>query len=120
MDVKHYLPQEYNALTGGNFSVPTGFLEEVKKSGTLLWIRHVVVPNLTDTEAHIKGLGEFIKAIPNVEKVELLPYHILGVEKYGVMGKNYSLKDTLPMCKDKTKLLQDLILDIVSMEPRKD
>lgn len=113
-DVKHYLPQNYNALTGGNFSEPTKFLDAVKKNGTPLWIRHVVVPNLTDSEVHMKGLGEYVKTIPNVEKVELLPYHTLGVEKYTVMGINYPLKDTMCMCKEKTKQLQNIILDIVS------
>ncbi len=113
-DVKHYLPEEYKALTGGDFSIPTDFLNAVKQSKTPLWIRHVVVPNITDTEEHIKGLGEYIRAIPNVEKVELLPYHTLGVEKYSVMGADYPLKDTLPMCKEKTKELQKMILDIIS------
>lgn len=113
-DVKHYLPEEYKALTGGDFSVPTEFLNAVEKSKTPLWIRHVVVPNITDNEDHIKGLGEYIRAIPNVEKVELLPYHTLGVEKYSVMGADYPLKDILPMCKEKTKELQKLILDIIS------
>ncbi|MPN14433.1 Pyruvate formate-lyase-activating enzyme [bioreactor metagenome] len=101
-------------MTGGNFSEPTKFLDAVKKNGTPLWIRHVVVPNLTDSEVHMKGLGEYVKTIPNVEKVELLPYHTLGVEKYTVMGINYPLKDTMCMCKEKTKQLQNIILDIVS------
>lgn len=108
-DVKHYLPQNYNALTGGDFSVPIKFLDAVKKNGTPLWIRHVVVPNLTDSEEHIKGLRDYIKEIPNVEKVELLPYHTLGVDKYKVMGIRYPLTDTLPMCKEKTKQLQNMI-----------
>lgn len=120
LDVKHYSPQKYKELTGGDFSLATAFLDAVKKQGTPLWIRHVVVPNLTDDEEHIKGLGEFIKGIPNVEKVELLPYHILGVEKYKVMGINYPLKDTPPMCKEKTKRLQNIILDILSKGSRKD
>lgn len=113
-DVKHYLPQHYNELTGGDFSVPTKFLNDVKNKGTPLWIRHVVIPNLTDSKSHIKELGEYIKAIPNIEKVELLPYHTLGVEKYKVMGIDNLLKDTLPMCKEKTKQLQNMVLDIVS------
>ncbi|WP_304509465.1 pyruvate formate-lyase-activating protein [Anaerotignum sp.] len=120
LDLKHYLPQEYNELTGGDISFPTAFLDAVKEHGTSLWIRHVVVPNLTDDEEHIKGLGEFIKKIPNIEKVELLPYHTLGVEKYKVMGINYPLKDMLPMSKEKTTQLQDMIIDIVSKGSRKD
>jgi len=116
LDIKHYLPKSYKALTGGNLSVPTIFLDAVKKNGTPLWIRHVVVPNLTDSEDHIKGLGEYIKAIPNVKKIELLPYHTLGVEKYKVMGINYPLEGTLPMDREKTKHFQDMILDIITLE----
>lgn len=113
-DAKHYLPQNYKELTGGDFSIPTKFLDAVKRKGNPIWIRHVVVPNYTDSEEHIKGLSDYISKVPNVEKVELLPYHTLGVEKYKVMGINYPLKDTLPMCKEKTKQLQKMILDRVS------
>lgn len=108
-DVKHYLKEEYKNLTGGDISVPTTFLEEVQRSKTPIWVRHVVVPDLTDSESHILGLGEYIKNISNVEKIELLPYHTLGVEKYNRMGKAYSLKDILPMCKEKTKELQQMV-----------
>ena len=114
LDVKHYLSEHYNGLTAGDFSVPTKFLAAVKKKGIPLWIRHVVVPNLTDSKEHIKGLREYIKAIPNVEKVELLPYHTLGVEKYKVMGIKYPLKDLLPMSKEKTIQLQNMLLDSIS------
>ncbi|KXL53438.1 pyruvate formate-lyase 1-activating enzyme [Anaerotignum neopropionicum] len=114
LDVKHYLSEHYNGLTAGDFSVPTKFLEAVKKKGIPLWIRHVVVPNLTDSKEHIKGLREYIKAIPNVEKVELLPYHTLGVEKYKVMGIQYPFNDLLPMSKEKTIQLQNMLLDSIS------
>ncbi len=114
LDVKHYLAENYNGLTAGDFSVFTKFLDAVKKKGTPLWIRHVVVPNLTDSEVHINGLKEYIKGIPNVEKVELLAYHTLGIEKYKVMGIHYPFEDLQPMNKEKTKQLQNMLLDIIS------
>ena len=43
-----------------------------------LWLRHVVVPGLTDGEDHLAGLAEYVKGIRNVKRVELLPYHVLG------------------------------------------
>lgn len=108
-DAKHYIPEKYRELTGENFSFPTEFLQAVKKSKTHLWIRHVVVPNLTDSDEHIRGLGNYIATIPNVEKVELLPYHTLGVSKYEGMGIFYPLKDIPPMDKERTKKLQNMI-----------
>ena len=68
------------------------FLEAMKRNNTKMWIRHVVVPGLTDGEEHIKAENEYIKTIPNVEKVELLPYHLLGVNKYESMKLKYPLE----------------------------
>lgn len=53
------------------------FLNALKKHQTKIWIRHVVVPGITDSEDHMAQLKAYIQTIPNVEKVELLPYHYL-------------------------------------------
>ena len=65
-----------------------------------MWIRHVVVPGLTDGEEHIKRFNEYIQDIPNVEKVELLPYHLLGVNKYEGLNIPYPLEGTPEMNKE--------------------
>lgn len=108
-DAKHYTPKGYQCLTGGAFSIPTEFLQAVAKSQTPLWVRHVVVPDLTDDEEHIGRMGEYIQEIPNVKRVELLPYHTLGVDKYKEMQREYPLCGVLPMDQEKTKQLQSMI-----------
>ncbi|RDU24774.1 pyruvate formate-lyase-activating protein [Anaerosacchariphilus polymeriproducens] len=113
-DVKHYIPEMFRKLTGGNFNIISNFLDALKKSGTPIWIRHVIVPGLTDTEEHIRRLKDYISGIPNVEKIELLPYHTLGAKKYEKMGIDYPLKDIEPMDKEETKKLQNMILNIES------
>lgn len=115
-DVKHPSPTGYQKLTGGNSTVPIQFLDAVEKSDTRLWMRHVVVPHLTDEEAHLNALGEYIKKYSKVEKVELLPYHTLGVDKYKTMGLAYALQDTAPMSKEETKKLQHTINGIMAFE----
>jgi pyruvate formate lyase activating enzyme len=57
-----------------------------------MWIRHVLCPTLTDREEDLIKLKEFISTLKNVEKVEVLPYHTLGVSKYEKLGLNYALK----------------------------
>ena len=84
LDVKHYTPEGYKAVTGQSMEIP-------------LWLRHVAVPGLTDGESHLAGLAEYIKGIRNVKRVELLPYHVLGVPKYHAMGIPYSLEGVPPM-----------------------
>lgn len=113
-DIKHELSEEYHQLTGGDISVPTGFLEAVKKKGVPLWIRHVVVPGYTDGEEHIRRLSAVIKNIPNVQKVELLPYHVMGVEKYHALGIPYSLEGVPPMDQKKLQYLQKMVTDLIA------
>lgn len=109
LDIKQVDEEGYKNLTGKGKSGLDQFLKVVDKSGTKLWIRHVVVPNLTDSKEHIKKLAGIIKNIKNVEKVELLPYHTLGVNKYDKLGVKYRLKDTQAMDREKCKELEEYL-----------
>ena len=55
------------------------------------WLRYVLVPGYSDAEADIRALGERLGGYKQVERVEILPYHTLGVHKYEAMGKEYRL-----------------------------
>ena len=96
-DVKHYSEGPYRALTGGDIRRPAAFVEAVRRAGVPMWVRHVVVPSLTDGPDHLAGLEAYIQTLPNVEKVELLPYHTLGVRKYEALGISYTLAGVPPM-----------------------
>ena len=113
-DIKHMVPENYHELTGGEITVATAFLEAVKANGVPLWIRHVVVPGLTDGESHIRQLGEMIKTIPNVQKVELLPYHTMGVEKYHALGIPYSLENVPSLEQKKLQYLQNVLTEMIA------
>lgn len=97
LDVKHYTPAGYEKITGHPPDEAARFLAAVQKSGTPLWIRHVVVPGLTDGEEHMEGLRRFLKTLRNVQKVELLPYHVLGASKYHNLAIPYPLDNVPPM-----------------------
>lgn len=99
-DVKHYLPDEYQKLTGMPMNETMRFLKIAQEMKVPMWIRHVVVPGLTDGEEHIAGLRKFVDGLSCVERVELLPYHRLGVHKYENMKLPYSLADTPVMNPD--------------------
>ena len=73
----------------------------------------VDVPGITDSEDHMAQLKAYIQTIPNVEKVELLPYHLLGTNKYKVMNIPYSLEGVPAMDKKKTEMLQQTYFDHV-------
>lgn len=108
-DVKHLSEEGYKDMTGIDMEESEKFLEACMRSGTKLWIRQVVVPGKTDSEEYILKLKEFIKTLDNVEKVELLPYHLLGVNKYETLGIKYRLDGVPSMDKDRCNELYELL-----------
>lgn len=108
-DVKHYTDEGYRRVTGRERAESLRFLETAQRMETPLWIRHVVVPGLTDSEAHLQGLREYLKTLRNVQRVELLPYHTLGVSKYETLGIPYPLEGVPPMEAEKLTHWQQIM-----------
>lgn len=96
-DVKHYRPEDYRRLTGREMDATLAFAEAAGRAGVPMWVRHVVVPGLTDSAAHMAGLRDYVATLPGVERVELLPFHKLGAHKYGRLGRTDPLAHTPPM-----------------------
>lgn len=97
LDIKHEDEDQHKVITGLSRTDFHSFLDAVKRNGNHMWIRHVVVPDLTDGEDHIEKLAEYINTIPNVDKVELLGYHTLGISKYKKLGIPYRLEGVPPL-----------------------
>ncbi|SFD49990.1 pyruvate formate-lyase-activating protein [Clostridium uliginosum] len=110
-DIKDFTREGYKNVTSMEIDESLIFLEAMKRNNTKMWIRHVVVPGLTDGEEHLKELKAYIDNIPNVEKIELLPYHLLGVNKYESLGIKYPLEGVKSMDKDLTKKYQQEIFE---------
>ncbi|MGG7165514.1 pyruvate formate-lyase-activating protein [Clostridium ihumii] len=119
LDVKHKDNDGYIALTGQNTHDVNIFLEALRKSDCRVWIRHVVVPGYTDTKEHMDKIAKVInEEIPNVDRIDLLPYHLLGVNKYEVLGIKYKLDGVPAMDKEKTKELQDYLISLVNFDKK--
>ncbi|WP_270568036.1 pyruvate formate-lyase-activating protein [Clostridium beijerinckii] len=115
-DIKHFTPEGYKNVTLMNIDESLKFLEAMKRNNTKMWIRHVVVPGLTDDVEHLKELKKYIDEIPNVEKVELLPYHLLGTNKYEGLGIKYPLENVKAMDKELIKKYQKEIFGYYSYD----
>ena len=112
-DIKHITPDAYHRITGAAMDETLHFLQAVQEANIPIWIRHVVVPGLTDGEEHIRALGQYIKKIGNVQRVELLPYHLLGVNKYRIMGQTYPLEGVPAMDEKTVEQYQCLLDDVI-------
>lgn len=106
LDLKHVDEEGFKELTGHSMEELKKFLKTLKKVKNKVWVRHVIVPGITDSEEHLDRLAELINTIDNVERIELLPYHTIGAHKYEQLNIPYKLKDLHPMDKEKTKELQ--------------
>ena len=115
-DIKHVTSEGYKNLTGLDGRGAYDFLNIAQKQKVPLWIRHVVVPDITDSKEHFEKLASIINDINYIEKIELLPYHTLGVNKYETMGIKYRLKDTEPMSKEKIKEKEKILLEMLRID----
>lgn len=114
LDIKHYDPYFFKALTGIDQKPLLDFMKLIEGSSTRIWIRHVMMPFVTDTKDDMEKLVEFISPLKkNIDKFEILPYHTMGVDKYKLLGKDYRLKNMEPMDKDKAKALEKYARDMI-------
>ena len=86
LDIKHTTSDGYKDLTGMDIDESLKFREALNKSGKEVWIRQVVVPGNMDNKEYMNKLLDIVLKIKNVTKIEFLPYHKLGSEKYISLG----------------------------------
>lgn len=108
-DIKGTNKDNYKDMTGANIDTSLEFLKLCEEMNKKLWIRAVIVPGINDTKEYINELISFVKPLKNIEKIELLPYHTLGVHKYEDLGLNYSLKGVPDMDKNTCKKLEEML-----------
>ena len=110
LDIKHIDPEGHKALTGHDNAGILAFAKYLEEKNVPVWIRHVVVPGITDDEELLTRLGTFLGGLSNVKALDVLPYHIMGVTKYNQLGMDYPLKGVPPATKDQAAKAKKIIL----------
>ncbi|MDE6585789.1 MAG: pyruvate formate lyase-activating protein [Clostridia bacterium] len=96
LDIKHIDDNEHKKLTGKSNKNTLDFAKYLSDNGKDIWIRHVLVPGITDNDEYLYRLKDFIDTLKTVKKIEVLPYHTMGVTKYENLGIAYPLKGVEP------------------------
>ena len=94
LDIKHIDPVRHKELTGASLEPVLDCARYLNETGKPVWIRHVLVPGWTDDEQEWMKLKEFIAPMDNIERVDVLPYHTMGVDKWHQLGLKYRLEGT--------------------------
>lgn len=103
LDIKHIDDTEHKKLTGHSNKNALDFAEFLSDIGKPTWIRHVLVPGITDKDEYLYKLKDFLRGLKTVEKVEVLPYHTMGEVKYRKLGLDYPLKGVQPPASERVE-----------------
>lgn len=109
VDIKHIDPDKHRELTGrpnDNIRDMMHYLSEINKP---IWIRHVLVPGWSDNRIYLTKTREFIDTLSNVEKVEVLPYHTLGIHKWEALNLKYPLEGIDPPTDDSIRTANEIL-----------
>lgn len=96
LDIKHINPANHKELTGLSNTNTLKLAKMLDERNIPVWIRHVLVPNITTAEKDLKKLGAFLGTLSNIEKVEVLPYHKMGEYKWEALGFENKLTHVEP------------------------
>ncbi len=111
LDIKHIDPEKHKELTSQPNDGILAFAEYLSEKHVDTWIRHVVVPGITDDPVYLEKLGYFIGGLSSLKALDVLPYHTMGKPKYEKLGMEYKLKDVPAMSKEKAIECKQVILD---------
>lgn len=109
LDIKHIDDEEHKKLTGQTNKNILDMAQYLSKNGKKMWIRHVLVAGITTDERYLKQLREFIDTLKTVERVEVLPYHTLGVFKWKELGIPYQLEGVEPPTKEQIECAKRIL-----------
>ncbi len=110
LDLKHIRSDKHKELTGHENAHILEFARFLDEKNIPVWVRHVIVPGLNFYKEYLYELGEFLGELNNIQTVDVLPYHSMGVSKYQSMGIEYPLEGQRDATKEEAKTARNVIL----------
>ena len=116
LDLKHIDNQEHKKLTGWENNNVLDCARYLSQIQTPVWIRHVLVPNITDNDTYLHDLRDFIKTLHNVKRIEVLPYHSMGANKWQKLGLNYTLDHVDSPTRERVENAEKILLSALNKD----
>ena len=110
LDIKHINNEEHKRLTGHSNKNIIDFAKYLSEINKPVWIRHVVVPDITFNEKYLQELGQFLAELHNIKALDILPYHNMAIPKYKELEISYPLENIPPLSKEDAIKARNIIL----------
>lgn len=109
LDIKEMNNEAHHNIAGASNKATLRMAQYLHEINKPVWARYVLVPGYTDSEEHLHTLGEFLQPMENVEKLEIQPYHKLGVHKYDSLGWKYELEGVSQNSPEQLQRAKDIL-----------
>lgn len=120
LDIKQFDDEGYRRLTGKTMSGFYKFMSYLSDFRGTIWIRHVMVPSMTDNiESMCKLFDRISHLADKIDRIEILPYHTMAVEKYANLGRQYPLKGIPEMDPAKAKRFEEMLTSMLHKEKQR-
>lgn len=108
LDIKTLDDQLHPTYTGHTRKNNQLMLDYLEENARPFWVRHVVVPGITDDDARLEALISHLSHYKHLERVEILPYHTLGSFKYEELNIDYPLKGIPDLSRERTAEVREM------------
>lgn len=109
LDVKSGIPETYQQVTSRALQPTLDFGQRLTEKGKKIWVRFVLVPGLTDAPENVESVANIVAQwASSVERVEVLPFHNMGADKWHDLGMNYTLDGVKPPSAEATEAVRNV------------
>lgn len=115
LDIKHIDDEAHRRLTGHTNQNILDCARRLCELDVPVWIRHVLVPRLTDDDEALHRLNLFLRTLTNIRRIDVLPYHSMGAYKWKQLGLDYTLAETQSPTHDRVENARRILAEGVRL-----
>lgn len=120
LDIKHFDNEGYKNITGKDMGGFYKFFSLLDDFHGTIWLRHVMVPSITDNKESIENLFKRVVHLAHkIDRFEILPYHTMAIEKYKQLDREYPLEGVPAMDREKAKEFENMLTQMLEAERRR-
>ncbi|NDV68113.1 pyruvate formate-lyase-activating protein [Dysgonomonas sp. 25] len=108
LDIKHINPNKYKTLTSKPLEPTLRFFDYLRDINKPVWLRYVLVPGYSDDEKDLHDWAKHVSQYPNVARVDILPFHQMGIHKWQKIGADYKLENVEPPTQEEIEKTENI------------